>query len=48
MIMSETPLWDLGAKINRLNPEPLDGTSIFESRLDLENYIETNPTAYPG
>lgn len=40
--------WDVGVSIARTNPLPLDANSVFESTEDLENYIKTNPLAYPG
>ena len=40
--------WDLPVYLNRQNPIPLDGTSIYNSYADAEAYAKGNPKAYPG
>lgn len=37
-----------GVSYGRTNPRPLDGTSIFRSKADAENYAATSTVAYPG
>lgn len=40
--------WNVGVSIARTNPLPLDANSVFESIEALDNYVKTNPLAYPG
>ena len=40
--------WDLPVYLNRQNPIPLDGTSIYNSYADAEAYARENAKAYPG
>lgn len=40
--------WDLPVYLNRQNPIPLDGTSIYNSYADAEAYAKGDPKAYPG
>lgn len=40
--------WDLPVYLNRQNPIPLDGTSIYNSYAEAEAYAKGNPKAYPG
>lgn len=40
--------WDLPVYLNRQNPIPLDGTSIYNSYAEAEAYARENAKAYPG
>lgn len=40
--------WDLPVYLNRQNPIPLDGTSIYNSYAEAEAYAKGDPKAYPG
>ena len=40
--------WDLPVYLNRQNPIPLDGTSIYNSYAEAETYAKENVKAYPG
>ena len=40
--------WDLPVYLNRQNPIPLDGTSIYNSYAEAETYAKENAKAYPG
>ena len=40
--------WDLPVYLNRQNPIPLDGTSIYNSYDEAETYASENAKAYPG
>lgn len=40
--------WDLPVYLNRQNPIPLDGTSIYNSYAEAETYARENAKAYPG
>ena len=40
--------WDLAVYLNRQNPVPLDGTSIYNSYAEAEAYARENAKAYPG
>ena len=40
--------WDLPVYLNRQNPIPLDGTSIYNSYAEAEAYASGNAKAYPG
>ena len=40
--------WDLPVYLNRQNPIPLDGTSIYNSYAEAEAYATSDPKAYPG
>ena len=40
--------WDLPVYLNRQNPIPLDGTSIYNSYAEAESYAKGDPKAYPG
>lgn len=40
--------WDLPVYLNRQNPIPLDGTSIYNSYAEAEAYARENVKAYPG
>lgn len=40
--------WDLPVYLNRQNPIPLDGTSIYSSYAEAEAYARENAKAYPG
>ena len=40
--------WDLAVYLNRQNPLPLDGTSIYNSYAEAEAYARENAKAYPG
>lgn len=40
--------WDLPVYLNRQNPIPLDGTSIYNSYDEAEAYATSDPKAYPG
>ena len=40
--------WDLPVYLNRQNPIPLDGTSIYNSYVEAEAYARENAKAYPG
>ena len=42
------PKSDLLKQYVRQFPGPMDPTVLFDSFADMEHYIETNPTAYPG
>ena len=40
--------WDLPVYLNRQNPIPLDGTSVYNSYAEAEAYARENAKAYPG
>ena len=40
--------WDLAVYLNRQNPLPLDGTSVYNSLEDAQKYASENVKAYPG
>ena len=40
--------WDLPVYLNRQNPIPLDGTSVYKTLEEAQTYATSDPKAYPG
>lgn len=40
--------WDLPVYLNRQNPIPLDGTSVYKTLKEAQTYATSDPKAYPG
>ena len=40
--------WDLPVYLNRQNPIPLDGTSVYKTLEEAQAYATSDPKAYPG
>ena len=40
--------WDLPVSLNRQNPIPLDGTSVYKTLEEAQTYATSDPKAYPG
>lgn len=40
--------WDLPVYLNRQNPIPLDGTSVYKNLEEAQTYATSDPKAYPG
>lgn len=46
--LADAARWEPGCTFSRKNPLPLDEYSVFATLSDAEDYVATNPVAYPG